>query len=115
MSKAIETAPAYADEEVRHTLIGRMIIGAMAKPNAPVPKTFLPGMGGGHSVEEYFEHLLNLRASLPVLKRNDLAKALIPSPAAKFIKYNAYDALALGIAHGERHLAQAEAIFRALP
>ena len=29
MKKAVETAPANADEEVRHTLIGRMIIGAM--------------------------------------------------------------------------------------
>ncbi|MBL8060181.1 MAG: DinB family protein [Chthonomonas sp.] len=107
-------APESHGDDVKHSFFGRLLISMMAKPNVPVPNAFLPSEGGRPSAEAYLAFIKGLREDLANLSTKNLARSKVPSPGARFISYNGYDALALTIAHGERHLAQAESVRRSL-
>ena len=88
----------------------------MTRPNIPVPKAFVPDAKNYDSsvVQEYLDNLILHRNELAESKKFDLAKLILKSPAIPLLRYNGYDLLAICVAHGERHLAQAEAVLRML-
>ena len=114
--KALESTPKAEEDDIRHTFVGRMIINAMTKPNVPVPKGFEPGSETFDSsgVQRYLDNLLLHRSRLDDTMRYELAKLKLKSPVTNLLSYNGYDLLALCVAHGARHLAQAEAVRRLL-
>lgn len=112
----LRSAPAANDPEVRYGLFGRLIMNGMTRPNIPVPKVMMPTGGEyDHSViQQYIDALEALRQGLAEAGQRDLRAIRVQSEAFKLIKFNGMDVLGVCIAHGKRHLAQAEAIRAAL-
>lgn len=108
--------PKAQEDDIRHTSIGRFILSGMTRPNIPVPKAFVPDAKNYDSsvVQEYLDNLILHRNELAESKKFDLAKLILKSPVIPLLRYNGYDLLAICVAHGERHLAQAEAVLRML-
>ncbi len=104
------------DGEVRFSFIGKFLIHAMAKPNVPVPGKLIPATHRHNRdvIGRYIVGLQKLKAAREDLQRKAIERIKIQSPAATFVRYNGMDTLGLATSHGERHLAQAEAVLRAM-
>ena len=80
------------------------------------PKIFVPSPDTVPSdiVERFCQQQRELAAAIEALAETDLDARIITSPVARFVTYSLRNALAIIVAHEERHLQQAENVLSEL-
>jgi hypothetical protein len=115
MQRAAEQANFGRDVEVRHTLFGSLLIKASGPSgNAPAPKRLIPGEGPfERDVVERFA--IDHGQVIELAQRCegvDLTRVKVRNPFLPVIGMNLADCFEIVVGHGERHIAQIEALSR---
>jgi hypothetical protein len=112
MEAALRTAPQAGEAEIRHTRLGKMILGAMDKPNVPSPKKMHPS--AGPFTEEIVERWVQRHEQIIDLAHRargmNLGVALVRNPVMPIFRMSLADCFEIFVAHAERHVGQIEAL-----